>query len=205
VTRRTAAKEIERLTLDHGEVRPLLGRPRVHPEKAARVDQVDTSTDMYDTPSGGDIMFVEASPMRGKRDLILTSQLGDVMKESARAAWTYARAHADWLSRDNEADLDDLPAEVRDLLTVSPVDRSPRRSRSRCATRRCATAACSSAITAAPTSSDWRTEPVSEVRPQGKRTAQRPMPRGVAPCLHRQRSREAMRSQLPVYRDTFPV
>jgi ATP-dependent Lon protease len=52
---------------------------------------------MYYTPQGGDIMFVEAAPMRGKGDLILTGQLGDVMKESARAAWTYARAHADVL------------------------------------------------------------------------------------------------------------
>jgi ATP-dependent Lon protease len=52
---------------------------------------------MYYTPTGGDIMFVEASTMRGKGDLVLTGQLGDVMKESARAAWTYARAHADVL------------------------------------------------------------------------------------------------------------
>jgi ATP-dependent Lon protease len=49
---------------------------------------------MYYTPMGGDIMFVEASTMRGKGELVLTGQLGDVMKESARAAWTYARSHA---------------------------------------------------------------------------------------------------------------
>jgi ATP-dependent Lon protease len=49
---------------------------------------------MYYTPTGGDIMFVEASTMRGKGELVLTGQLGDVMKESARAAWTYARSHA---------------------------------------------------------------------------------------------------------------
>src|SRR5207237_4187455 len=97
VTRRIAAREIERLTLDGPDVRPLLGRPRVHPEKANREDQVGISTGMYYTPAGGDIMFVEAAPMRGKGDLILTGQLGDVMKESARAAWTFARAHADWL------------------------------------------------------------------------------------------------------------
>jgi ATP-dependent Lon protease len=41
---------------------------------------------MYYTPAGGDIMFVEASTMRGKGELVLTGQLGDVMKESARAA-----------------------------------------------------------------------------------------------------------------------
>jgi ATP-dependent Lon protease len=206
VARKIAAKEIERTTLDRADIRPLLGRPRVHPEKAAREDQVGISTGMYYTPAGGDIMFVEASPMRGKGDLILTGQLGDVMKESARAAWTFARAHADSLGiedarvferdihvhvpagaipkdgpsagiamatamvsalsgrparhdvamtgeitlsgrvlpigglkekilggvragitrfvipHDNEADLDDLPAEVRELITVTPVE-----------------------------------------------------------------------------------
>jgi ATP-dependent Lon protease len=101
VARKIAAKEIERTSLDGDEVRPLLGRPRVHPEKAAREDQIGIATGMYYTPAGGDIMFVEAAPMRGKGDLILTGQLGDVMKESARAAWTFARTHSDWLSIDN--------------------------------------------------------------------------------------------------------
>jgi ATP-dependent Lon protease len=101
VTRRVAAREVERVTIDRPDVRPLLGRPRVHPEKANREDQVGIATGMYYTPSGGDIMFVEVAPMRGKGDLILTGQLGDVMKESARAAWTFARSHADWLSIDN--------------------------------------------------------------------------------------------------------
>ncbi len=101
VTRRIAAREVEQVTLDKPDVRPLLGRPRVHPEKASREDQVGIATGMYYTPAGGDIMFVEAAPMRGKGDLILTGQLGDVMKESARAAWTFARAHADWLSIDD--------------------------------------------------------------------------------------------------------
>jgi ATP-dependent Lon protease len=101
VTRRIAARELEHATIDRGDVRALLGRPRVHPEEAAREDQVGIATGMYYTPAGGDIMFVEASPMRGKGELILTGQLGDVMKESARAAWTFARAHADWLSIDD--------------------------------------------------------------------------------------------------------
>jgi ATP-dependent Lon protease len=101
VARRIAAKEIEQSTIDKPDVHPLLGRPRVHPEKAAREDQVGIATGMYYTPAGGDIMFVEAAPMRGKGDLILTGQLGDVMKESARAAWTFARAHANWLSIDD--------------------------------------------------------------------------------------------------------
>ncbi|MBD3854133.1 MAG: endopeptidase La, partial [Acidobacteria bacterium] len=95
VARKIAAEELESAQIDAKQVNELLGRPRVHPEKAADTDQVGVATGMYYTPVGGDIMFVEATPMPGKGELILTGQLGDVMKESARAAWTYARAHAD--------------------------------------------------------------------------------------------------------------
>ena len=94
VARKIAAGEAERVTLDRDQVDDLLGRPKVHPEKAGGEDQVGVATGMYYTPTGGDIMFVEASTMRGKGELVLTGQLGDVMKESARAAWTYARSHA---------------------------------------------------------------------------------------------------------------
>ncbi len=94
VARKIAAGETEHVRLDRGMVDDLLGRPKVHPEKAGRDDQVGVATGMYYTPTGGDIMFVEASTMRGKGELVLTGQLGDVMKESARAAWTYARSHA---------------------------------------------------------------------------------------------------------------
>src|SRR4051794_15946800 len=94
VARKIAAGEVQRITVDREMVDDLLGRPRVHPEKAARHDEIGVATGMYYTPTGGDIMFVEASTMRGKGELVLTGQLGDVMKESARAAWTYARSHA---------------------------------------------------------------------------------------------------------------
>ena len=97
VARKIAAEELESAEIDAKEVNELLGRPRVHPEQAADTDQVGVATGMYYTPVGGDIMFVEATPTTGKGELILTGQLGDVMKESARAAWTYARAHADEL------------------------------------------------------------------------------------------------------------
>jgi ATP-dependent Lon protease len=98
VARRIAAKEVERLTVTREMVDDLLGRPKVHPERAAREDQIGVATGMYYTPVGGDIMFVESSVMKGKGELVLTGQLGDVMKESARAAWTYARSHAPGLS-----------------------------------------------------------------------------------------------------------
>jgi ATP-dependent Lon protease len=103
-------------TIDADEVRELLGRPRVHPERAAEQNEVGVATGMYYTPMGGDIMFVEAAIRRlygarrssddgdsvqvsgyGNVSLILTGQLGDVMKESARAALTYAATHASTL------------------------------------------------------------------------------------------------------------
>ncbi len=94
VARKVAADEAAPMVVDREEVERLLGRPKVHPEKALGEDDVGVATGMYYTPVGGDIMFVEASSMPGKGDLILTGQLGDVMKESARAALTYARSHA---------------------------------------------------------------------------------------------------------------
>ena len=100
------------VAIGSAEVRELLGRPRVHPERAAGADQVGVATGMFYTPVGGDILFVEAQAMPGKGELVLTGQLGDVMKESARAAWSYARAHAARLGIDPEAFARDLHIHV---------------------------------------------------------------------------------------------
>src|SRR5213083_510350 len=97
VARRIADGEAKHIAVDAPDVEQLIGRPKVHPERKAGEDQVGVATGMYYTPVGGDIMFVEASVMRGKGELVLTGQLGDVMKESARAALTYAKSHADRL------------------------------------------------------------------------------------------------------------
>ncbi|MES1240118.1 MAG: endopeptidase La, partial [Acidobacteriota bacterium] len=70
VARKIAAREAENVTVDTVRVRELLGRPKIHPERAAGVDQVGVATGMYYTPVGGDIMFVEASTMKGKGDLV---------------------------------------------------------------------------------------------------------------------------------------
>ncbi len=94
VARRIAAAETDRMDVEADDVRSLIGRPKVHPERAAPENQIGTATGMYYTPVGGDIMFVEVSVMHGKGDLVLTGQLGDVMKESARAALTYAKTHS---------------------------------------------------------------------------------------------------------------
>jgi ATP-dependent Lon protease len=97
VAREIASGAATDVKVDAAAVDRLLGRPRVHPERAARSPEVGIATGMYYTPVGGDIMFVEASVMRGKGDLVLTGQLGDVMKESARAGLTFAKTHADEL------------------------------------------------------------------------------------------------------------
>ncbi|HWE39315.1 MAG TPA: endopeptidase La [Isosphaeraceae bacterium] len=111
LARRIAAGESVNLSVTPDDVRELLGRPRVHPEHVGETNEVGVATGMYYTPAGGDIMFVEAAirrlpgPAPGEADtvrtdgwgnvsLILTGQLGDVMKESARAALTYASTRA---------------------------------------------------------------------------------------------------------------
>ncbi len=93
VARKVAADEVEQLDVDRAVIRDLIGRPRVHPERMAPVDAVGVATGMFYTPMGGDIMFVEASVMTGEGALVLTGQLGDVMKESGRAALSFARSN----------------------------------------------------------------------------------------------------------------
>ena len=106
IARKIADGTEEKVAIVAEEVPDLLGRPKVHPERMAREDQAGVTTGMYYTPVGGDIMFVEASVMRGKGELVLTGQLGDVMKESARAALTYAKSHADQLGIPKDAFID---------------------------------------------------------------------------------------------------
>jgi ATP-dependent Lon protease len=95
--RKIAGGDVESVNVDVDDLRDLLGQPKVHPEKRLDVDTVGVSTGMYYTPVGGDIMRIECSVMEGKDGLVLTGQLGDVMKESAQAALTYARSHAEAL------------------------------------------------------------------------------------------------------------
>ena len=76
-----------------GEVGKLLGPTKFIPQLAEVEDTVGTSTGMAWTEAGGEIMFIEVTPMPGKGQLILTGQLGDVMKESGQAAMSYVRAH----------------------------------------------------------------------------------------------------------------
>jgi ATP-dependent Lon protease len=103
VAREIAGGEEGPVTVDEDRLRDLLGRPRVHPERMAVEDAVGVATGMFYTPMGGDIMFVEAQVMPGQSGLVLTGQLGDVMKESGRAALSYAKANHDRLGIDADA------------------------------------------------------------------------------------------------------
>jgi len=95
--RKVASGEAESVTVGADDLRDLLGQPKVHPERMMEEDRIGVATGMSYTPAGGDIMVVETSVRAGKEDLQLTGHLGDVMKESAQAALTYALGHADEL------------------------------------------------------------------------------------------------------------
>ncbi|MGH7840981.1 MAG: endopeptidase La [Candidatus Binataceae bacterium] len=74
-----------------------LGPPKFFLEIAERANEPGVATGLAWTPNGGDIIFIESTRMNGQKGLTLTGSLGDVMKESAQAAMSYIRAHADQL------------------------------------------------------------------------------------------------------------
>jgi len=89
--------------IDEAGVRKALGRQKVFHEVAARTATPGVATGLAVTGVGGDVLFVEAASMAGSAGLVLTGQLGDVMKESARIALTYVRSHAAPLEIPDEA------------------------------------------------------------------------------------------------------
>ncbi len=84
------------VVVDAGDVRRWLGRPRFTEEVAERTSVPGVATGLAVTGAGGDVLFVEATSMPGE-GLVLTGQLGDVMKESATIALSYIRSHAEEL------------------------------------------------------------------------------------------------------------
>jgi ATP-dependent Lon protease len=84
-------------------VRDALGRQRFFQESAERTAVPGVATGLAVTGTGGDVLFVEATSMKGTDGLVLTGQLGDVMKESARIALSYVRSHAEELGIDEES------------------------------------------------------------------------------------------------------
>ena len=77
-----------------GSLQRYLGAPKTRPEERLKQDSVGIATGLAWTATGGDVLFVEATIMTGKGRLTLTGHLGDVMKESAQAALSWARSHA---------------------------------------------------------------------------------------------------------------
>jgi ATP-dependent Lon protease len=80
--------------------RELLGKRKFFSEARRRTSQPGVATGLAWTPAGGDVLFVEATAMPGSGELTITGQLGDVMRESAQAAVSHVRAHADQLVPD---------------------------------------------------------------------------------------------------------
>jgi ATP-dependent Lon protease len=84
-----------RVTVSEARARELLGRRRFSSEARKRTAQPGVATGLAWTPVGGDVLFIEATAFPGKGNLTITGQLGDVMKESAQAALSWVRGHAD--------------------------------------------------------------------------------------------------------------
>jgi len=98
---RIAAGEPELpIVLDTAALREALGRQRFFQESVERTAIPGVSTGLAVTGAGGDVLFIEATAMEGDKGLVLTGQLGDVMKESARIALSYVRSHSQQLGID---------------------------------------------------------------------------------------------------------
>jgi ATP-dependent Lon protease len=97
---RVAQGDARRVTVGRETVREFLGPERVHYEVKRRTREAGVATGLAVTGAGGEILFVEAQVMPGSGRLVVTGQLGDVMRESAQAAVSYVRAHEDEIGLD---------------------------------------------------------------------------------------------------------
>jgi ATP-dependent Lon protease len=102
-TRIASTDQTTPVAIDRAAVHEALGRSKFFHEAAVRTAVPGVATGLAVTGVGGDVLFVEAASMAGKSGLVLTGQLGDVMKESARIALTYVKSHASELGIDEHA------------------------------------------------------------------------------------------------------
>lgn len=93
VARKIAEGRKGTFSITRGNLHKYLGVPRYYPEMDQEESQVGLATGLAWTQAGGEVMYVEATLIRGKGELIITGQLGEIMQESARAAVSYARAN----------------------------------------------------------------------------------------------------------------
>jgi ATP-dependent Lon protease len=97
VAKQVVMGEVKHVTITKETVIDFLGAPKYLKEERLQEDTIGVCTGLAWTSVGGDVLYVEALGMKGKGGFTLTGQMGDVMKESATAAFSYARAHADEL------------------------------------------------------------------------------------------------------------
>jgi ATP-dependent Lon protease len=95
VARKIAEGKKGPFTISRGNLDKYLGLAKFYPEMDQEASQVGLSTGLAWTQAGGEVLYVEASLIRGKGELIITGQIGEVMQESARAALSYSRAYLD--------------------------------------------------------------------------------------------------------------
>ena len=100
VAKQVALGETEHEAVDAGDLRPAIGPRKFYNDVAERTEVPGVATGLAWTPVGGDILFIEASASRGSGRLTITGKLGEVMRESAQAAASWVRAHADALGID---------------------------------------------------------------------------------------------------------
>jgi ATP-dependent Lon protease len=105
VARQVAEGKVKRkVTISGRKARELLGRRRVFAEQRRRTKVAGVATGLAWTPTGGDVLFIEATAMPGSGKLTITGQLGEVMKESAQAALSYVRGHCGEIAPKVEGD-----------------------------------------------------------------------------------------------------
>src|SRR5204863_9928001 len=121
VAMRIAEGSVERMTVGAADLGAILGPRRFEAEVAMRAGIPGVATGLAWTPVGGDILFIEATRMPGNGKLILTGQLGDVMKESAQTALSYLRSQSKALKLDL-ADFDKFDIHIHVPAGATPKD-----------------------------------------------------------------------------------
>src|SRR6185312_1964529 len=102
VARKLAEGNKEAIRVSTKNLYEYLGAPKIIPEEVLKRDQIGVATGLAWTAAGGDVLFIESLKMKGKGVLVLTGQLGEVMRESAQAAYSYAKSRAKELEIDEE-------------------------------------------------------------------------------------------------------
>lgn len=121
VAQRVAEGDTEKKIITPEKVREILGPEQYFKEVAERTQKPGIATGLAWTPTGGDILFIESTKMRGKGNIILTGHLGDVMKESAQAALSYVKANAKTLGID-ETEFENIDVHIHVPAGAIPKD-----------------------------------------------------------------------------------